>query len=119
MDVLFRIDPAAPEPIYAQIAAQVRSAAARGELLAGERLPAARDLAESLQVNLHTVLRAYQDLRDDGLIELRRGRGAVVSAGATRDLAPLTDAIAQVAATARRLGVPPDTTLALLREALR
>ena len=117
--MLFRIDPAAPEPIYAQIAAQVRSAAARGELAAGERLPAARDLAESLQVNLHTVLRAYQDLRDAGLIELRRGRGAVVSAGAPRDIAPLTDAIAVVAATARRLGVPADTTLALVREALR
>ena len=117
--MLFRIDPAAAEPIYAQIAAQVRSAAARAELAAGERLPAARDLAESLQVNLHTVLRAYQDLRDDGLIELRRGRGAVVSAGAARDVGPLTDAIAVVAATARRLGVPPDTTLALVREALR
>lgn len=117
--MLFRIDPAAPEPIYAQLAAQVRSAAARGELTAGERLPSARDLAESLQVNLHTVLRAYQDLRDAGLIELRRGRGAVVSAGAGRDIAPLTDAIAVVAATARRLGVPPDTTLALVREALR
>lgn len=117
--MLFRIDPAAPEPIYAQLAAQVRSAAARGELAAGERLPSARDLAESLQVNLHTVLRAYQDLRDAGLIELRRGRGAVVSAGADRDIAPLTDAIAVVAATARRLGVPPDTTLALVREALR
>lgn len=117
--MLFRIDPSAPEPIYAQLAAQVRSAAARGEVVAGERLPAARDLAESLQVNLHTVLRAYQDLRDDGLIELRRGRGAVVSAGAARDIVPLTDAIAVVAAAARRLGVPPDTTLALVREALR
>ena len=117
--MLFRIDPAATEPIYAQIAARVRSAAARGELEAGERLPAARDLAESLQINLHTVLRAYQDLRDDGVIELRRGRGAVVSAGAGRDIGPLTDAIAVVAATARRLGVSPDTTLALVREALR
>lgn len=117
--MLIRLDPSAPEPIYAQIAAQVRAAAARAELAPGERLPAARDLAESLQVNLHTVLRAYQDLRDEGLIELRRGRGAVVSAGATRDLTPLTDAVATVAATARRLGVPAETTLALVREALR
>lgn len=117
--MLFRIDPSASEPIYAQLAAQVRSAAARGEVVAGERLPSARDLAESLQVNLHTVLRAYQDLRDEGVIELRRGRGAVVSTGATRDITALTEAIAVVAATARRLGVPPDTTLTLVREALR
>lgn len=117
--MLFRIDPSAPEPIYAQLAAQVRAAAARGELAAGERLPAARDLAGSLQVNLHTVLRAYQDLRDDGLIELRRGRGAVVSPRAARDLAPLTEAVAAVAEAARRLRVPPETTLALVREALR
>ncbi|NLE72047.1 MAG: GntR family transcriptional regulator [Actinomycetales bacterium] len=117
--MLIRLDPAAPEPIYAQIAAQVRSAAARGELEPGERLPAARDLAESLQVNLHTVLRAYQELRDAGLIELRRGRGAVVAAGAARDLAPLADAVQALASTARRLGVPPETTLALVKEALR
>lgn len=117
--MLLRIDPTATEPIYAQLAAQIRAAAARGELVPGERLPAARDLAESLQVNLHTVLRGYQELRDAGLIELRRGRGAVVSARASRDVAPLTDAIAAVVATARRLDVPAETTLALVKEALR
>lgn len=117
--MLVRIDPSASEPIYAQLAAQIRSAVARGDVAPGERLPAARDLAESLQVNLHTVLRAYQDLRDEGLIELRRGRGAVVSASAARDIAALAGAIADVAATARRLGVSPETTLALVKEALR
>lgn len=117
--MLFRIDPAAAEPIYAQIAAQVRIAAVRGEVAPGERLPAARDLAESLQVNLHTVLRAYQELRDTGLIELRRGRGAVVATDAARDLAELRDAVETLADVARRSHVPPDTTLALVKEALR
>jgi len=117
--VLFRIDPTAPEPLFAQLSAQVRTAASRGELAPGERLPAARDLAESLQVNLHTVLRAYQDLRDEGLIELRRGRGAVVTAGAVRDVAQLHEAVAVLVTAARRLGVSRDTTLALVKEALQ
>ena len=117
--VLFRIDPTAPEPLFAQLSAQVRTAASRGELAPGERLPAARDLAGSLDINLHTVLHAYQDLRDEGLIELRRGRGAVVSPRAARDLESLGDAVAKLAALARSSGISPDTTLALVKEAFR
>ncbi len=117
--MLFRIDPTSDEPLYAQLAAQIRAAVARGELADGERLPAARDLAASLDINLHTVLRAYQDLRTEGLLELRRGRGAVVTAGPLRDLAPLHEAIADVVRTARLLDVSPDTALTLLKEALR
>lgn len=117
--MLFRIDPAATEPLFAQLAAQVRSAAARGDLGPGERLPTARDLADSLGINLHTVLRAYQELRDEGLIELRRGRGAVVTALAGQDLGPLRSAVDAVVARARALGISDDTTLALVKEALR
>ena|SRR5690554_1336719 len=73
-----RIDTAAAEPIYSQIVRAIRLAMARGELTRGDRLPAARELAASLDVNMHTVLRAYSELRDSGDIELRRGRGAVV-----------------------------------------
>jgi GntR family transcriptional regulator len=55
---------------------QVRAAIGDGLLVAGERLPPARELAEDIGVNVHTVLRAYGALRDAGLIELRPRRGA-------------------------------------------
>ena len=105
MLVLIRIDTAAPEPIYAQIAREVRRALASGELAEGDRLPAARELARSLDVNMHTVLRAYADLRDEGVIELRRGRGAVV----VRVPAPpreVTAAVRELVELARRHGIP-------------
>jgi len=115
--VLIRIDPSSAEPLFEQVGQQVRALVARGDLPVGTRLPSARDLAASLDVNLHTVLHAYQDLRDDGVIELRRGRGAVVAHAP--DHAPLHRAIAAVVAAARELDVPPATTVALLKEALR
>jgi GntR family transcriptional regulator len=110
--VLFRIDPTSAEPLFAQLAAQVRSAVVRGDLAPGTRLPSARDLAASLDVNLHTVLHAYQDLRDEGLIELRRGRGAVVSERGVPDLSPLHDAIEALARTSRALGLVKDALTA-------
>ncbi|MBX6748388.1 MAG: GntR family transcriptional regulator [Micromonosporaceae bacterium] len=117
--MLLRLDPSAEEPLFAQLVAQLRLAIAAGQLRGGERLPAARDLAESLDVNSHTVLRAYQELRDDGLIELRRGRGAVVASGAGRDHRALLKAIDVVVREARALGLSPQATAALLKEAFR
>lgn len=117
--MLFRIDPGSDEPLYAQLAAQVRTGAARGDLRAGERLPSARDLAASLDVNLHTVLHAYQELRDEGLIELRRGRGAVVTGHVAPDLSDLHAAVDALVTTARRLRVAPETVTTLIKEALR
>ena len=80
--MLIRIDPADPRPLHQQIELRVRAAIGDGALVAGERLPPARELAEDIGVNVHTVLHAYGSLRDAGLIELRPRRGAVVSAAA-------------------------------------
>ena len=117
--MLIGIDPASPVPLGDQVAAAVRRNIATGAIGPGDRLPAARDLAASLDVNVHTVLRGYQQLRDEGLIELRRGRGAVVSAAATADRAELAEAADRLATVARRLGLPEGDVLDTVRHALR
>src|SRR5438105_10462268 len=65
--------------LHDQVAAELRRAIAEGEALPGERLPPARDLAAVLAVNRNTVLRALRLLRDEGLLEFRRGRGITVA----------------------------------------
>ena len=65
--------------VFEQVAAAIRRAIADGEARPGERLPPARDLAAELGVNSNTVLRALRLLRDEGLLEFRRGLGIRVS----------------------------------------
>ena len=73
------IDRSGPLPLHDQVAAQIRRAIAIGEAGPGERLPLARDLAAVLGVNKNTVLRALHILREEGLLEFRRGRGITVA----------------------------------------
>ena len=73
MDV--NVDRSDPLPLHDQVAAQIRRAIADGEAGPGERLPLAKDLAAVLGVNKNTVLRALHLLREEGLLEFRRGRG--------------------------------------------
>jgi len=74
-----KIDPSDPTPLYLQVAAEIRRAIADGEATPGDRLPLARDLATVLGVNPNTVLRALRTLRDEGLLDFRRGRGITVT----------------------------------------
>jgi GntR family transcriptional regulator len=112
--MLIRVDAGASVPLATQIAAQVRGAIARGDVVEGERLPSARALAQSLDVNLHTVLRAYAELRDDELLELRRGRGAVVRSGSSSEHARLAQLVHEVVAQAQRLGVGRDELMTMI-----
>ena len=75
---LVKIDFAEQTPIYEQVAAEIRRSMAEGEAKPGERMPLAKDLAAVLGVNTNTVLHA-RDLRDEGLLEFRRGRGITVA----------------------------------------
>jgi len=74
-----RIDRSDPTLLHDQVAAQIRRAIADGEAHAGERLPPARDFAAVMGVNTNTVLRAMRLLRDEGLLEFRRGHGIHVA----------------------------------------
>jgi DNA-binding transcriptional regulator YhcF (GntR family) len=115
--VLIRVDPARPEPLADQIAACVRRAIADGDAPAGTRLPGARELAASLDVSIHTVLAGYQRLRDEGLIELRRGRGATVRAGTPDGRAAVIELARQLVDAARRIDLDETELLELVRAA--
>ena len=74
-----KVDKGDPTDLHEQVAAEIRRAIADGEAKPGERLPPAKDLAAVLDVNTNTVLRSLRLLRDEGLLEFRRGRGISVS----------------------------------------
>jgi len=115
--MLLRLGPDSAEPLFIQVAAAVRAQIANGEARPGDRLPAARDVASGLGVNVHTVLHAYQMLRDEGLVDLRRGRGAVVTDGA-HAVAQLEQDIAELGRRAAALGMSPATAAGLLRASM-
>src|SRR5205809_7452984 len=110
-----KVDRSEPTDLYEQVAAEVRRAIAEGEAKPGERLPPARDLAAVLGVNTNTVLRSLRLLREEGLLEFRRGRGIHV-AGTPEQGAVIARA-RELVRFARTQGYRPDE-LARLIEAL-
>ena len=73
-----KIDPRSPTPIYAQIATRVRLAVASGELECDDGLPSVRALATQLRVNPATVVQAYRELEQEGIVQMRQGAGTFV-----------------------------------------
>ena len=115
--MLFRIDPESSTGLADQLAGQVRGALAAGQLALGSKLPPAREVAAGLDINMHTVLRAYSQLRDEGLIELRRGRGAHVRVDANLASAALDEQIRQLLEAASNLGVSSEELVTQIRKA--
>jgi GntR family transcriptional regulator len=108
------VDRSDPLPLHEQVAARIRRAIADGEAGPGERLPPAKDLAAVLGVNKNTVLRALHLLRDEGLLEFRRGR-AITVAGTPQRGAVLTQARGLVQ-FARRHGYGREELIQLIRD---
>jgi GntR family transcriptional regulator len=110
---VLKIDTTSSVALHEQVAAAIRRAVADGEARPGERLPPARDLAAVLSVNPNTVLRALRTLRDEGLLEFRRGRAVTVSVDASRknELILKGNEFVEVG---RRLGYRPDELVQII-----
>lgn len=78
--MIFKLNPSAGQPLYSQVVQQVRHAVETGVLRDGDALPGIRTLAEELIVSPNTIAKAYSELEHAGLIELRHGSGAYVTA---------------------------------------
>jgi GntR family transcriptional regulator len=105
------------EPIYRQIRARVVAMMLDGVLKEGDSLPSVRTVAAEYRVNPLTVLKAYQALAEEGLVETRRGLGMFINAGA-RDLLMegerekfLNEEWPRVYASLQRLGLSPEELL--------
>ena len=104
----------ATQPIYRQLRDRVVAMILDGVLKDGDPLPSVRSVAAEYRVNPLTVLRGYQQLVDEGLIESRRGRGMFVNVGARERLRQgererfLAEVWPRVHATIERLGLTPE-----------
>lgn len=76
--LFIKLDFETDQPIYLQLVEQVIAGVARGHLTPGERLPSVRGLAADIGINMHTVNKAYQELRNREFIQIHRQRGVVI-----------------------------------------
>ncbi|MGI6406636.1 MAG: GntR family transcriptional regulator [Syntrophaceticus sp.] len=98
------------EPLYEQIASQIKNQIIMGELKPGDALPSIRNLAKELQISVITTKRAYHELEKDGFIETVGGKGSFVS-GENKELfrekrlRMLEEKLYEVIAESRFLGI--------------
>ena len=109
-----KVNRADPLELHDQVAGEIRRAIADGEAKPGERLPPAKDLAAVLGVNTNTVLRALRELRDEGLLEFRRGRGITVSG--TPERSAVVERAKELLHYARTQGYKPDELVTIIRQ---
>jgi GntR family transcriptional regulator len=107
-----KLDRDNPLDLHEQVAAEIRRAISDGEAKPGERLPPAKDLAAVLHVNTNTVFRALRQLRDEGLLEFRRGRGITVTG--TPERSALVERAKDLIHYARTQGYKPDELIRLI-----
>ncbi|MGH2850146.1 MAG: GntR family transcriptional regulator [Solirubrobacteraceae bacterium] len=98
--------------VFDEVAAAIRRAILEGEAKPGERLPPAKDIAAELGVNANTVLRALRLLRDEGLLEFRRGRGITVAG--TPERTAMLEKARELVEIARRHGYARDEVVTMI-----
>jgi len=123
MALWIQISPGSNEPIYAQIVAQISRAIARGELSAGDKLPAVRKLAAELVINPNTAARAYSVLEQQGLVSTKTGAGTFVADPKLRDrdmgqLNILTERTDNIITQALNIGLSPEDIIGMLKARL-
>src|SRR3954453_5491764 len=109
-----KIDRQEPTELFEQVAGEIRRAIADGEAKAGERLPPAKDLAAVLGVTTNTVLRALRQLRDEGILEFRRGRGITVTG--TAEQSAVIGRAKELLHYARTQGYKPDELIQIIQQ---
>jgi len=109
-----KVDRGEPVGLHDQVAGRIRRAIAAGEAGPGERLPPAKDLAAVAGVNKNTVLRALRILRDEGLLEFRRGRGITVAG--TPQTGAVVERARELLRFARSRGYARDELIRVIRE---
>ncbi|MFF7160778.1 GntR family transcriptional regulator [Streptomyces sp. NPDC008086] len=118
----YRIDRGSGVPAYVQIVEQTERALRMGTLKVGDKLPTAREVVAATAINPNTVLRAYRDMEQAGLVELRRGLGTFVTRSLARpgaeDDSPLRREVTDWTARARAAGLERADILALVTAAL-
>ncbi|MFJ9711019.1 GntR family transcriptional regulator [Streptomyces sp. NPDC101234] len=118
----YRIDRGSGVPAYVQIVEQTERALRMGTLRVGDKLPTAREVVAATAINPNTVLRAYRDMEQSGLVELRRGLGTFVTRSLARpgseDDSPLRREVTDWVARARAAGLERADVLALVSAAL-
>ena len=110
-----KIDHGDPVNLHEQVAAEIRRAISNGEAKPGERIPQARDLATVLGVNTNTVLRALRLLRDEGLLEMGRGRAITVTG--TPDQGAVIAKVKELVELGRHHGYRRDELIAMIQRA--
>ncbi len=117
--MFIRIEPTASAPIYRQIMDQIRYQIAAGMLKAGDRVPSVRQLAGKLAVNQNTILKVYNELCREQVLQVDRGNGTIVAEGnltipMSERKKTLAGLLRDAAVQAIALEVPPEQAHALL-----
>ena len=119
----FQMDMASGVPVYRQLMDQIRHYVASGVLSGGDQLPSIRELARVLAVNPATVVRAFNELAHEGVVEIQQGRGVFVAKAmpkwpSARRRERLSTLASQLAIEARQMGAGDDEVREAVRRAL-